>query len=285
MKIVSESIKDILKPKSFEEIRGKLKNIIFWKGIIDNKMSPENLKYFLDKSFIQQKAKELNLKKQIVNQTDKKMVYIFDILKNRPDLWLDDDLMMDLTRLVTFWDEKNYKTSFNIIKKLINNEYKKINNRYFKFTGKNLRENLNEEKIGDYRYKNRSGEIFFTEMYKNPLSIKRMDSGIRAVSDKEGNLFVFDTAHLLHGRLLNYLHERGIMVDAKWNPTEEFYDNMVSWHRVKNTNKFYLGESYDENKDSIYLPRVQEWIKKVKEKNPQFDFVEELIYDYDRTIY
>lgn len=156
-----------------------------------------------------------------------------------------------------------------------------IKAKYSKIFGKDL----NEEKIGDYHYKNSSGDIFFTEVYKNPSSIKTMDLGIRGVSDKEGNLFVFDKAHLLHGRLLNYLHDRGIMMDAMWNTDEHFYDNMVTWHREKNTDNFYLGESYSENIDSIHLPRVQEWIKKAKEKNPQFEFVEEFIYDHDRTIY
>lgn len=278
--IVSESLQDILKPKSPEDIKAAFKKIIFWKNVIDGKLSPANLKYFLDKDFIKksQEASDYDWGKHS-SSWKKKLIYFLSLLKKEKRN--TNQFVDGLFKIIDNNTIKDVAALYVSITSYINQEYKKINEKYKKVFGKDL----NEEKIGDYHYKNSSGNIFFTEVYKNPSSIKKMDSNIRAVSDKEGNLFLFDKAHLLHGRLLNYLHDRGIMMDAMWNKDENFYDNMITWHRMKDTNKFYLGESYSENEDCISLPRVQKWIKKVKEKNPQFEFVEEFIYDHDRTIY
>lgn len=61
--IVRESIGDILKPKDTDDIRKELKDIIFWKGVIEGKLSPVSIKYFIDQNFIKKRAEVFRFNK------------------------------------------------------------------------------------------------------------------------------------------------------------------------------------------------------------------------------
>jgi len=135
MKIVRESIGDILKPKSSDEIRNEFKDIIFWKGVVDGKMSPEVVKYYLDKNFIANKAKSLGITFNPTLKWQKQLVYFIDILGE------NNSLSREL---------RNYISSLNVnkepaavyiaIKNFIEIKYKELNKKYSSAIGKNLRE-------------------------------------------------------------------------------------------------------------------------------------------------
>lgn len=271
---VNESLEDILKPKGSDEIRKNFKDLIFWKGIADGKMSPSSLKYFLDKNFIEKKRKEHSISFPIKSKSDKVMLHIIDL--DYKALNLEDN---DFT--IRMWRKQRYTSSEAVhrIKLNIEREYKRLNGKYFKQTGKELRESLYEERLGDYHYKDKEGEFHFVGVYKNPVAITKMDSGIRAISDKDGNLYIIDKAHFLHDRIIDYLQMNGFVSGAHWDYDNHYYKNIVAWHRINKTNKFYLSESYSENMDVVHLPEIQDMIQKVREKNPQFEFIEENIYD------
>ena len=125
-------------------------------------------------------------------------------------------------------------------------------------------------------------------IYRNPKSLKNFDSNVRAVTDKEGNLYLYQinisAYHSIIAQVVNDYspYYIGDAYDVREN---------VTWHRIKNTNKFGLSISYvthffrvkpivtpnkvdvryvikDEDKD-----KVLQDVQKAKRKNPQFEFI------------
>jgi hypothetical protein len=157
--IVRESIEDMLKPKDTDDIKKELRGIIFWKGVTEGKLSPVSIKYFLDKDFLKKRAKELGLLDSgrqipLTSRTDKTLVYIYDIIKNRPELEiLNKSTMAFIKDSINKWiaNPPAARAYLDYIKEEIESEYRSVNKRFKKATGKELREekleNLNDRTI------------------------------------------------------------------------------------------------------------------------------------------
>lgn len=130
-------------------------------------------------------------------------------------------------------------------------------------------ERIDEEMIGTYRGQWDANRI---EVYKNPKTLKRLYSWVRACSDKNGNLYVANSEDTLHHELAKFLINRGIL-------------ELIDWQRLRNTDTFYLAEGYDLSVvglDNALTPEEKKMISnfsdKVIEKHPKFNFI------HDRTI-
>jgi len=280
-KFVNEDFKDILKPKSLDDIKRDHQTLIFWKRIIDGARSPKSIKYFLDKEFIKDKAKERGLNQPIRKDWQKQLLYFLDIIDEEKEK-KGDEITQELVRKVYSHTRDYGRNGINApaafyvdIKNYINNKYKEVNTKYKRYTGNELKEGL----LGDYLWKDRQGESHFIEVYENPKSIKRLEPDVRGISDKEGNLYVLDHTGFIHERILDYVKSKKLMEDAGWDYDNHYYVNMIAWQRMRGTNDMYLGESYSENKDVIYLDWFKELVDKVRTKNPHINFIEESIYD------
>lgn len=139
-----------------------------------------------------------------------------------------------------------------------------------------LKELLNEELVGTY---------IGHEMYKNPKSIKRMVAELRGISFPNGDLFVIDDAtHTTHSSLSFGLNATGISI--KDNGTMTAIVNLVKkgyimWQRKGKTNDFLLSESLNKAITSKYeiMPYIKKNIKKVQQKNSQYNFKLTSIWD------
>lgn len=132
---------------------------------------------------------------------------------------------------------------------------------------------LNEELLGSYEgrwYKRKPIEV-----YSNPKSIKKMNSYIRGIIDREGNFYVADIETrgsgqggiTTHSEIAKFLSSKGLL------PNEEITSdgvlNYLKVHRYDDTNDFYFGET------STYDPLFAEenFFKKAKQKNPTINFI------------
>ena len=57
----NESVRDLMTPKSPDELRSYYPVLIFWKLLVDGKRSKEAERYFTDEEFIKERAKELDI--------------------------------------------------------------------------------------------------------------------------------------------------------------------------------------------------------------------------------
>lgn len=159
---------------------------------------------------------------------------------------------------------------------------------------------VNEEVLGDLKVKNQ-----LVTFYKNPKSIKRMSHWKRAVSDKDGNLFVADDKDtMLHSYIVNWLHKTGNVKHFS-KDLRNLMKWYIMWHQVGKSNIFCLSESYrtmsadgkdyllkgsDEPLGTAYYdirhfqPFIESSLKKLRRKNPQFEFVLERIWTYAEEI-
>lgn len=181
-KFVNEDFRDILKPKSIDDIKKDHQSLIFWKRVIDGARSPNSMKYFLDKKFIQERAKEHGFHQPIKKDWQKQLIYFCDVI-NDEKTKKNDEITKGLFK-ITLFNIKNYDGKSHMeapaafymsIKNFINNQYNIINNTYKKYTGNELK----EEFIGDYHWRDRQGKSHITEVYKNPKNITRLDPDIR----------------------------------------------------------------------------------------------------------
>jgi len=120
---------------------------------------------------------------------------------------------------------------------------------------------LNEELLGT---------IKGYEVYKNPKSIKRMDGKMRAISDKNGDLYVVDDygEHVTHLKIVKWLSINGFVnIGVK----------IIRWQRLKNSNLFYLGSGYTKTSKDF----LEKLMKKVKSKNSQYNFILKNITDVE----
>jgi len=141
--IVRESIGDILKPKSPDDVRKEFKSIIFWKGVIEGKMSPDAIKFFLNKTFVDEKAKEFGLRPP-ESKWQKQLVYFLDLLDKDPNH--NDEIVKELRSFVRniksghFNSEHIPEAAMYIgLKNNIDRKYKELNNQFKRKMGTNLR--------------------------------------------------------------------------------------------------------------------------------------------------
>jgi len=127
---------------------------------------------------------------------------------------------------------------------------------------------LNEELVGEIDSK--------YEVYKNPKSIKRMESRLRAISDAKGNLYIVNDSHnIMHLKFSIWLTSHGISMPRNvWHSKKH-----MAWNREANTNRFYLSDSYTRTQIFQNKNLYEKLIKKVKSKNSQYDFVLKSIED------
>ena len=139
-------------------------------------------------------------------------------------------------------------------------------------------------KIGGFQYQG-TYESANLELYMNPASVKRLGPWARAISDKEGNLFVASpveniakTRHYVattHNVLIEELGKLGYCKDVKWiNPGGlggyGYYENGMVWHQYMNTKYFYLSESYDISWIEDHKEEVESYIKNINKSNVKF---------------
>lgn len=147
-----------------------------------------------------------------------------------------------------------------------------------------VRESLNEELLGSiWSY---DDEI---EIYKNPPRIKRMGPWCRAITDQDGNFYVATMPNatnfevvVTHLGLIEWLQDtKHLNVKTTWDG--RMYIKGIAWQRYKNTNQFYLGESYTDTANFIMY--VKEFMKNVNIFKPDdIEFVLQNITDKDEPI-
>ena len=138
-----------------------------------------------------------------------------------------------------------------------------------------IRSILSEELIGLYTLKKHPNKPIL-DIYKNPKSIKKMESWMRGISDKNGDLFVLDDGgkYVIHNQFSTWLNQRGYPVPAGDHVWYD-QDNVLCWMRLDNTNKFYLSETYQEGDIEYIQENSIELVEKVRQKNPSFIFIPE----------
>ena len=130
---------------------------------------------------------------------------------------------------------------------------------------------LTEEHLFDYDDK--------FGVYKNPKSISRMEKQVRAISDKNGDLFVIDDPyHFTHRELYTTLKLKNEIGNYGENANKVSPDKLLLWLRLNNTNIFKLSKSYDGSTikkiQNMKLPNLD----KVRKKNSQYKFLLEPIW-------
>lgn len=107
-------------------------------------------------------------------------------------------------------------------------------------------------------------------VYKNPKSITRMTDNFRAISDKEGNLYIADDGGLvfIHAFFYEELKRKNFIPNfGSWDTAYENLD-VIGWQHLKN-NIFWCGEKYPEEKKD----EITKMVKNCKKMNPQYKFV------------
>jgi hypothetical protein len=121
-------------------------------------------------------------------------------------------------------------------------------------------------------------------IYLNPRSLNNFEKGVRAVSDTRGNLYVAQ-----HDG--DFLH--GAFKIVMGNDVEDIYeiDKCLTWHRIKNSNKFGLATSSAEYltqinayNDKKKQDRFNQNVMAVKDKNPNFEFIPLTFYFIDEGV-
>ncbi len=126
-------------------------------------------------------------------------------------------------------------------------------------------------------------EIKNVSIVENPDSLEGFPKGVRGVIDKKGNLFIAaDIENVIHVDILEALIKKGLVQGKPtgWEVPEETPNiNFITVQRVWNRNKIAIGESYIIPKPKYAEERAEAlkffepFLKKAKEKNPQFDYI------------
>lgn len=116
-------------------------------------------------------------------------------------------------------------------------------------------------------------------VFKNPKSLKNFEIGVRGFSDSQGNLYVGQVnASYVHG---------GMSTAVGLGTSTDVYDlkNGLTWQRVNFSNRFGLSDSsvgYPEKArrgDSEIQELFNKQLDVVRQRNPAFEFIPELVYD------
>jgi hypothetical protein len=115
-------------------------------------------------------------------------------------------------------------------------------------------------------------------IYKNPKTLKKFDEEVRAILDKDGNIYVaikdgmFDHGMIAYG--VGFAKDRiGIYKDL---------DNYVLLCRIYNKNSFGLSDSSDSyaNISDDNRKKINEILYKAKIKNPQYNFYDKFYQEF-----
>jgi len=114
-------------------------------------------------------------------------------------------------------------------------------------------------------------------VYLNPRNLSNFDADVRAISDKEGNLYVLQkNAGMMHGTLG---HDIGLVENSLYMYRDDA--DFLLLHRVGLTNTFGFSDTtirvYNINK--IASSHVLELLNIVRRKHPQYEFTPEY-YQY-----
>ena len=126
------------------------------------------------------------------------------------------------------------------------------------------------------------GEFGGYEVYKNPKSIKRMSKDLRGISLPNGDLYVVDTYNIIHVDIHKYLRKKGIKLPSmhtSYDLAQVIQKGYINWQRDKLTDTFYLSESSPSRLDSETSKMFKKYVKKVKQKNLSYKFIEQSIWD------
>ena len=106
-------------------------------------------------------------------------------------------------------------------------------------------------------------------IYKNPQSLQNFEKDVRAVSDREGNLYVAQVdGNFVHAGFNNVL--RGNANNSK---------DFMTWMRLGNTNRFAYSDSF-----MAYAQQIQnqedivQRLKVLEAKHPEFEFIPKFYY-------
>lgn len=123
-------------------------------------------------------------------------------------------------------------------------------------------------------------------IYKNPKNIKRMETCSRAISDKNGNLFVIDDGFIyIHQTFLEWLKDNtNYLKGVKLNDRDyvEAAKKLILWQRYDLENIFLLSQTYVF--DRYKLKNREIWLENVKKKNPNFEFLTMTRRQYEKQI-
>ena len=137
---------------------------------------------------------------------------------------------------------------------------------------------LNEKFIGHIR-------DYGVEVYMNPKSLSDMQPDLRAIVDDNGNLYVADdNKFIIHGRLSQWLKSQGYDFPNTEDGIYDLYNHFVLLQRKDDTIDFYLSESYVGDEETLYAAEIRRMLKKTKEKNPQYNFIQKKIHDTGNVI-
>jgi len=116
-------------------------------------------------------------------------------------------------------------------------------------------------KIIDEDYYDNKGQVL-SKIYLNPKNLQNFEPNVRAISDKDGNLFVaqFDS---------DFYHDR--IKSVVGNKYDVYY--CIHWYRIKETPDFKVAYSYKDYY-RIKNPELEtQCLNQVKTKHPEFNFI------------
>ena len=119
---------------------------------------------------------------------------------------------------------------------------------------------------GDNQRGEFAGKAEGFDVYKNPKSLKDFDANVRAISDKNGDLYVAQlNGFYFHGDI-----GQGVGLGNPYNERKH-----VTWHRAGDTDTFGVSISYMDalNYHDEYYDIVTELFEAVRKKNPNFKFL------------
>jgi len=133
------------------------------------------------------------------------------------------------------------------------------------------------DKVSFHNKKNKIYSTSYMEVFVNPTA-KETPSNARGIIDKKGNLYVMNNEdnNFIHIDLGNFLHEQGIIpvkVDDDYGEGV-FLKHFLGVQRAGNSKVFERSESYNGNTLNHFEKKINDYIKKAKKKNPQWEFYE-----------
>jgi hypothetical protein len=132
--------------------------------------------------------------------------------------------------------------------------------------------------ITDYEYYEYSAdnETIPIKVYLNPKTLNDFEVGVRAVShDADGNLFVAQSDNsFYHSDLGNAVNKEGKYIIGRAYDVNE----NITWYRVGTLNKFRYSGTFTNHMASVNENKLLKALELVRSKNPQYEFVEDSVY-------
>ena len=127
---------------------------------------------------------------------------------------------------------------------------------------------INGTMVGTIRYTNNP-----TTIYMNPKELTDFERDVKALSNKEGDLFIAQLdENIYHADIVDAVNTANIYPKYLNNAYDE--TNNITWHRISNTNNFgfsvsYIGFARNIDNENI----VNKLVSAVHDKNPRFNFM------------